>query len=71
MPMGTDLIDEPELLASTPQYAADSAAWWWRKAGLNELADQLGGSNEVEVFKRITKKIQWWLQRFGATPKAV
>jgi putative chitinase len=57
MPMGTDLIDEPELLASTPQYAADSAAWWWRKAGLNELADQLGGSNEVEVFKRITKKI--------------
>lgn len=57
MTIGTDLIDEPDLLASEPQFAADSAAWWWRKAGLNELADKLGGPDDATIFKQITKRI--------------
>lgn len=57
MTIGTDLIDEPDLLAKEPEYAAASAAWWWRNAGLNELADKLGSSNETEIFKQITKRI--------------
>ena len=56
LPMGVDLVMEPELLA-TPEYAAQSAAWWWDNAGLNALADQLGGADDTEVFKKITKRI--------------
>lgn len=56
MPMGVDLVSEPELLA-TPEYAAQSAAWWWDNAGLNSLSDQLGGANDTEVFKQITKRV--------------
>lgn len=56
MPMGVDLVAEPELLA-TPDYAAQSAAWWWENAGLNVIADGLGGANDTEVFKQITKRV--------------
>lgn len=56
LPLGVDFIDEPELLA-TPEYAAQSAAWWWDNAGLNSIADQLGGADDTEVFKRITKRV--------------
>lgn len=56
LPMGVDFLDEPDLLA-TPEYAAQSAAWWWENAGLNALADQLGGDNDTEVFKQITKRV--------------
>lgn len=56
LPMGVDFVDEPDLLA-TPEYAAQSAAWFWENNGLNALADQLGGADDAEVFKAITKRI--------------
>lgn len=56
LPLGVDFVDEPELLA-TPEYAAQSAAWWWENAGLNAIADGLGGANDTEVFKQITKRV--------------
>jgi putative chitinase len=36
--IGVDLLGNPDWLA-TPKYAALSAGWFWRKRGLNELAD--------------------------------
>ncbi len=36
--LGLPLLDEPELLGQAEQ-AAQSAAWWWKTHGLNELAD--------------------------------
>lgn len=36
--LGLPLENQPELLEQ-PEYAAQSAAWWWAKHGLNELAD--------------------------------
>ena len=56
LPFGVDFVKNPELLA-TPEYAAQSAAWWWENAGLNAIADRLGGANDTEVFKQITKRI--------------
>jgi putative chitinase len=56
LPMGVDFVDEPDLLA-TPEYATQSAAWFWESNGLNALADQLGGADDMEVFKAITKRI--------------
>ena len=56
LPMGVDFVDEPNVLAN-PDYAAQSAAWYWETNGLNALADQLETSDETEVFKAITKRI--------------
>ncbi|MEN5236594.1 MULTISPECIES: glycoside hydrolase family 19 protein [Pseudomonas] len=36
--LGLPLEDQPELLEQA-EHAAQSAAWWWAKHGLNELAD--------------------------------
>lgn len=36
--MGLPLEAEPQLLEQ-PEHAAQSAAWWWAKRGLNEMAD--------------------------------
>lgn len=36
--LGVDFLANPEWLAM-PEWAAPSAAWWWKKNGLNELAD--------------------------------
>jgi putative chitinase len=36
--LGLPLEDQPELLEQA-EHAAQSAAWWWAKRGLNELAD--------------------------------
>jgi len=36
--LGLPLEDQPELLEQA-DHAAQSAAWWWAKHGLNELAD--------------------------------
>jgi putative chitinase len=36
--LGLPLADQPQLLEQ-PEHAAMSAAWWWAKYGLNELAD--------------------------------
>lgn len=50
------ILDNPDVLAQ-PNYASLSAAWWWANAGLNALADKLGGSNDTEIFKQICKKV--------------
>lgn len=36
--LGLPLLDEPQLLEQA-EHAAQSAAWWWKARGLNELAD--------------------------------
>lgn len=36
--LGLPLVDQPELLEQA-EHAAQSAAWWWAKHGMNELAD--------------------------------
>jgi len=43
------LLQQPELLEQ-PQWAAESAAWFWEQQGLNELAD-------ADQFNSITRKI--------------
>lgn len=43
------LLDLPELLEQ-PQWAAESAAWFWEQNGLNELADR-------DQFNSITRRI--------------
>ncbi|MCU1750438.1 glycoside hydrolase family 19 protein [Pseudomonas sp. 6D_7.1_Bac1] len=43
------LLDQPELLEQ-PQWAAESAAWFWEQNGLNELADR-------DQFNSITRRI--------------
>lgn len=50
--LGVGLESSPELLEK-PEWAAESAAWYWADRDLNELADK-----ETEAsFKQITKKI--------------
>lgn len=56
LPMGVDFAREPDLIA-TPEYAAQSAAWFFEKAGANKLADQLVGGVEYETFKKIVQII--------------
>jgi putative chitinase len=47
--LGVDFVSHPELLKE-PNYAVQSACWWWNQHGLNLLADK-------KDFKGITKKI--------------
>lgn len=47
--LGLDLIDSPER-AAEPEVAARVAAWYWRKKGLNDLAD-------AGKFDSITRRI--------------
>jgi putative chitinase len=63
------LLHQPELLEQ-PQWAAESAAWFWQSNGLNELADN-------DQFTRITRRINGGLNgleerlRLWARAKAV
>lgn len=50
------LLEKPELLEE-PQWAAESASWFWMSQGLNELADQ-------GQFRLITKKINGGLNGY-------
>lgn len=50
--LGIDFTANPELL-ETPEYATQSACWWWRAHGLNELADE----PTEDSFRKITRKI--------------
>jgi len=47
--IGVDLVGNPTLLIE-PKYAALSAGWFWRKRGLNDLAD----ASDIET---MTKRI--------------
>lgn len=63
--LGLDLLNHPELLEQ-PEHAANSAAWFWHKEGLNSLADKgafvtitkriNGGTNGLEERKAIYKR---------------
>jgi len=54
--MQVDAVGHPDLLLE-PAGAALSAAWFWQSKGLNELADQLAGSQADQVFEQITRRI--------------
>jgi putative chitinase len=51
-----DLVGNPDLLLQ-PANAALSAAWFWSSRGLNELADDTTGDNDLEDFTEITRRI--------------
>jgi putative chitinase len=50
------IVQNPDLVA-TPVYAALSAAWFWEKHRLNELAD-------IEAYQALSKRINSSLQSF-------
>lgn len=54
--LGLDLLNDPGLLTQ-PQYAALSAAWFWNSRGLNALADDRTGDDDLEDFTVITRSI--------------
>lgn len=54
--LDTDFLLQPDLLAM-PKFAAFSAAEYWYRNGLNELAKRLGGNADADTFKAITKRI--------------
>lgn len=51
------LINNPDLLA-TPQYAMQSALWFWKSNDLNPLAD-------IQYYETITKRINGGLNGFA------
>lgn len=51
------LLDNPELL-EVPADGCRAAAWFWKTAGLNEIADKIGdGVNDEAEFNQLTKRI--------------
>jgi putative chitinase len=54
--LGLDLAGNPDLLLQKPN-AALSAAWFWNSRGLNPLADDKTGDNDLEDFTEITRRI--------------
>lgn len=54
--LGLPLEDQPELLEQ-PQWAALSAAWWWKDHGCNEIADS-------GDFKKLTRRINGGLNGY-------
>lgn len=65
--LALDLVNHPELLEQ-PQYAAMSAAWFWKMKGLNDLAERgqfltitrriNGGLNGIDDRLELWKKAQ-------------
>jgi len=53
-----DVVKDPDLVA-TPRYAALSAAWYWKKHRLNELAD-------AEMYQAVSKGTNKSLDSFPA-----
>ncbi len=54
--LGLPLEDSPEILEQ-PQWAATSAAWWWKEHGCNEIADS-------GDFKKLTRRINGGLNGY-------
>lgn len=54
--LGVDLIADPERLTE-PMLASRSAAWYWQRHGLNELADQ-------GDFKLVTRRVNGGLNGY-------
>lgn len=51
-----DCTNQPDMLTQ-PEWAAQSAAWWWQKHGLNEIAD-------AGDFETITRRINGGLNGY-------
>lgn len=56
--LGVDFVDHPDLMAQ-PQYAFDTAAWYWNSRGLNAPADNADIVN-------ITRTVNGGLSAIGA-----
>lgn len=54
--LGAEILTNPDLVA-TPQYTIQASALWWQKHGLNEMADKLGGEDDLQVFTSIRVKV--------------
>jgi putative chitinase len=54
--ISVDVVQKPDLVA-TPQYAALSAAWFWKKHRLNEMAD-------AEHYETLSRRINKSLSSF-------
>ena len=65
--IGIDLVGFPDILL-TEKYASLSAGWFWRKHGLNQLADL---SDWVAITKRINGGIHGIDDRVARTNKAL
>lgn len=61
MALGIDCVHDPELL-ETPTNACRSAAWFWQKHGLNELAD---AGDQVKVTRKINGGINGLADRLA------
>jgi len=57
--LSVDFVGQPALL-QRPQYAVQSACWWWKNRGLNEIAD----IDTEDSFKAMTKKINGGLNGY-------
>ncbi len=57
--LGLDLLAQPELLES-PDVGCRSAGWFWKKRGLNELADK---GDFLLITKRINGGTNGWRSR--------
>lgn len=64
--LGLALCDEPELLEQ-PENACRSAAWFWHKRGLNELAD---AGDFLRITKRINGGTNGWEDRLAYYKRA-
>jgi putative chitinase len=65
--IGVNLVEQPNLLVE-PNYAALSAAWFWNKHGLNELAD---AQEHGMITKRINGGTIGLEDRIAKTTKAL
>jgi putative chitinase len=65
--IGVNLVEQPNLLVE-PNYAALSAAWFWNKHGLNELADT---QEHGMITKRINGGTIGLEDRIAKTTKAL
>ena len=65
--LGVDLVSEPELLG-TPELAARSAAWFWKRHGLNELAD---AGDQTMVTRRVNGGVNGLAERLALYNTAI
>lgn len=64
--LGYDFLSDPDAMAE-PQWAAESAAWWWQQHGLNELAD---AGNFVGITRRINGGLNGYTDRLARWERA-
>jgi putative chitinase len=66
--LNVDLIAKPELLEQ-PELAAKEAAWWWKKRGLNPVADAAQFRNSTVIINGgltgYDKRVAFWRRALG------